>query len=96
MDHHDAFGHAVFGLSPREGVYVYPQQRLVLETAYQAVEASGYLYTLKNEAGDNVRVFIGNTIVDYLSTISSYGPSAYTSTGTVGAFLYGRISHYFG
>lgn len=59
MHHHDAFDHAFLGLSPREAVYVYPQQRLVLETAYQAVEASGYLRTHKKEAGDNVGVFIG-------------------------------------
>lgn len=96
MHHHDAFDHAFFGLSPREAIYVDPQQRLVLETVYQAVEASGYLRTHKKEARDNVGVFIGNTSVDHLSTTSSYGPSAYTSTGTVGSFLCGRISHYFG
>lgn len=43
MHHADAFDHAFFGLNPREAVYVYPQQRLVLEMVYQAVKASFYL-----------------------------------------------------
>ncbi|CAO1599076.1 multidrug-resistance type transporter aminotriazole resistance [Xanthoria calcicola] len=96
MHHHDAFDHALFGLSPREAIYVDPQQRLLLETVYRAVEASGYLRTHKKEAGDNVCVYIGKTSADYLSNTSSHGPSAYTSTGTVGSFLCGRISHYSG
>ncbi|CAL8574614.1 multidrug-resistance type transporter aminotriazole resistance [Xanthoria parietina] len=96
MDHHDAFGHAVFGLSLREAVYVDPQRRLLLETAYQAVETSGYLSTRKKEAGDNVGVFIGNTGVDYLSNTSSHSPSAYSSIGILDSFLCGRINHHFG
>ncbi|KAL8880957.1 MAG: hypothetical protein Q9198_001740 [Flavoplaca austrocitrina] len=96
IDHHDAFDHGFFAMSSREAVYVDPQQRLLLETSYQAVEASGYLRTHQKENGDNVGVFIGTTNVDYCSNTSSYAPSAYTSTGTLRAFLCGRISHYFG
>ncbi|KAL8803017.1 MAG: hypothetical protein Q9182_003443 [Xanthomendoza sp. 2 TL-2023] len=96
IDRPDSFDHAFFGLNPREGLYMDPQQRLLLETAYQAVESSGYLRTHHRESGDSVGVFIGNTSIDYLANTSSHPPSAYTSTGTLGSFLCGRISHYFG
>ncbi|KAL8820375.1 MAG: hypothetical protein Q9223_001397 [Gallowayella weberi] len=96
IDRPDSFDHAFFGLNAREAVYMDPQQRLLLETAYQAVESSGYLRTHHRESGDAVGVFIGNTSIDYLANTSSHPPSAYTSTGTLGSFLCGRISHYFG
>ena len=96
IDGHDCFDHAFFGINPREAVYMDPQQRLLLETSYQAVEASGYLRTHQKEDGDNVGVFIGSTTIDYLSNTSSHPPSAYTSSGTLGSFLCGRISHHFG
>ncbi|KAL8699113.1 MAG: hypothetical protein Q9224_001556 [Gallowayella concinna] len=96
MDRPDSFDHAFFGLNPREAVYMDPQQRLLLETAYQAVEASGYLRKHQKESGDAVGVFIGNTSIDYLANTTSYPPSAYTSTGTLGSFLCGRIGHHFG
>lgn len=96
IDRPDTFDHAFFGLNPREAVYMDPQQRLLLETAYHAVEASGYLRRHRKEDGDDIGVFIGNTSVDYLANTSSHPPSAYTSTGTLGSFLCGRICHHFG
>ncbi|KAL8729519.1 MAG: hypothetical protein Q9166_004691 [cf. Caloplaca sp. 2 TL-2023] len=96
IDRPDGFDHAFFGINPREAVYMDPQQRLLLEVSYQAVEASGYPCTHKKEYGDDVGVFIGNTSVDYLANTSSHPPTAYTSTGTLGSFLCGRISHHFG
>lgn len=41
-------------------------------------------------------MFIGASFVDYEEQLSTHPPSAYTSTGTIRAFLCGRISHYFG
>ncbi|KAL8998311.1 MAG: hypothetical protein Q9169_002625 [Polycauliona sp. 2 TL-2023] len=96
IDCPDAFDHSFFGMTAREAIHMDPQQRLLLQISYQAVESSGHLRTHQRENGDNVGVFIGNTSVDYLSNTSSHTPSAYTSTGTLGAFLSGRISHHFG
>lgn len=71
-----------------------PQQRLLLETAYHAIESSGYCYT--DTRGDRVGVFIGTSTVEYLANTSSHPPTAYTSMGTLRAFLCGRIGFYFG
>ncbi|KAL8869658.1 MAG: hypothetical protein Q9174_004107, partial [Haloplaca sp. 1 TL-2023] len=97
LDRPGKFDHAFFGISAREAANLDPQQRLLLETAYQAVESSsGYLAQHKQGNGDNVGVFIGASFVEYLGNTSSHPPTAYTSTGTIRAFLAGRISHYFG
>ncbi|KAL8946954.1 MAG: hypothetical protein Q9222_006719, partial [Ikaeria aurantiellina] len=96
IDRPDAFDHAFFGINLREAAYMDPQQRLLLETAYQAVESSGYLHAHRKEDGDDIGVFIGATIYDYLFNTSSHPATAYTSTGTLGSFLAGRISHHFG
>lgn len=59
---HDAFDHKFFGKSPREMTTVDPQQRLMLQSAYQAVEQSGYLNQL--EPDPKVGVFIGVCAAD--------------------------------
>lgn len=92
----DAFDNTFFKTSPREALAMDPQQRLLLETAYQAMESSGYLRTHRREDGNRVGVYIGASFVDYLEHTSSHPPNAYVSTGTIRAFLCGRISYYFG
>ena len=94
IDIPDCFDNDFFGISAREALSMDPQQRLLLETAYQAVESGGYLRDPAR--GDQVGVFIGASMVEYLSNTSSYPPTAYTSMGTLRAFLCGRISHFFG
>lgn len=92
----DAFDNAFFKINPREALAMSPQQRVLLETAYQAMESSGYLRTHRREDGNRVGVYIGASFVDYLEHSSSQPPAAYTSTGTIRAFLSGKISYYFG
>ena len=38
----DLFDADFFGINPREAEYTDPQQRLILETAWQAIEDAGY------------------------------------------------------
>ena len=90
------FDHSFFRMSPREAASMDPQQRILLETAYQAMESSGYLGSHRRESGDPVGVFLGASFVEYLDNTSSNPPTAYTSTGTIRAFLSGKISYYFG
>lgn len=73
-----------------------PQQRILLELAYEAIDSSGYLYSHRRESGDRVGCFIGASFCEYLDNTNAHGPSAYTSTGTIRAFICGRISYYFG
>ena len=90
------FDHSFFRISPREAASMDPQQRILLETAYQAMESSGYLGSHRREAGDPVGVFLGASFVEYLDNTSANPPTAYTSTGTIRAFLSGKISYNFG
>ena len=90
------FDHSFFRMSPREAASMDPQQRILLETAYQAMESSGYLGSHKRENGDPVGVFLGASFVEYLDNTSANPPTAYTSTGTIRAFLSGKISYHFG
>ncbi len=91
-----SFDHSFFRMSPREAASMDPQQRILLETAYQAMESSGYLGSHRRETGDPVGVFLGASFVEYLDNTSANPPTAYTSTGTIRAFLSGKISYHFG
>ncbi|KAJ6174552.1 hypothetical protein N7485_005289 [Penicillium canescens] len=94
---HDCFDYSFFRVSSKEATYMDPQQCLLLETAYQAMESSGYICsTQRRDAGDRVGVFLGASFIDYLEHTSAHAPNAYTATGTITAFLSGKVSHYFG
>ena len=90
------FDHSFFRMNAREAASMDPQQRILLETAYQAMESSGYLGSHQRESGDPVGVFLGASFVEYLDNTSANPPTAYTSTGTIRAFLSGKISYHFG
>ncbi|KAK2035493.1 ketoacyl-synt-domain-containing protein [Colletotrichum zoysiae] len=92
------FDHKLFKINPREAEFMDPQQRLLLEVSYEALESSGYLghRSYRREKNDNVGCFIGATVVEYEENASSRAPTAYTATGTLQAFLCGRLSYYFG
>ena len=92
----DTFDHKFFGMSAREAINTDPQQRILLELAYQAMESSGYMRTHDRARSDNVGCFIGASFVEYLDNTNANPPTAYTSTGTIRAFLCGRLSYYFG
>jgi acyl transferase domain-containing protein/SAM-dependent methyltransferase len=96
IDDVQRFDNAFFGVSAREAVNMDPQQRILLELSYEALEGAGYLATHRREDGDNVGCFIGASFVEYLDNTNGHNPTAYTSTGTIRAFLCGRLSYYFG
>ncbi|KAI1840571.1 hypothetical protein JX266_013235 [Neoarthrinium moseri] len=90
------FDNAFFGVNAREAANMDPQQRILLELAHEALEDAGYLATHRRDSGDNVGCFIGASFVEYLDNTNAHAPTAYTSTGTIRAFLCGRISYYYG
>ncbi|KAF7562621.1 hypothetical protein G7046_g1520 [Stylonectria norvegica] len=96
IDDVDTFDHSFFGISPREAKYMDPQQRLLLTAAFDAMDSSGYLRHHKRENSDAVGCFIGASYTEYTENTSAYSPSAFTATGTIRAFLSGKISYHFG
>jgi acyl transferase domain-containing protein/NADPH:quinone reductase-like Zn-dependent oxidoreductase/acyl carrier protein/SAM-dependent methyltransferase len=89
----DRFDPHFFGISPREAIGLDPQQRLVLEVAWEALEDAG-------QAPDKLRetqtgVFLGITSNDYLQHVRTADPSrmeVYTATGNVNNAAAGRVS----
>ena len=96
VDQVENFDHAFFRTNPKEALNMDPQQRVLLELAFQAMDSSGYLGSHKRESGDAVGCFIGASFAEYLDNTNAHPPTAYTSTGTIRAFLCGKISYYFG
>ncbi|KAH7142089.1 BcPKS16, polyketide synthase [Dactylonectria macrodidyma] len=96
IDDIQRFDNAFFGINPREAANMDPQQRILLELAYEALDDAGYLAKHRREDGDDVGCFIGASFVEYLDNTTAHAPTAYTSTGTIRAFLCGRLSYHFG
>ncbi|OTA01506.1 PKS protein [Trichoderma parareesei] len=92
----DEFDHGFFGISEKEAAYMDPQQRLLLTCAYEALDSSGYLHHHARANGDPIGCFIGASYTEYNENTNAYAPSAFAATGTIRAFLSGKISHYFG
>ena len=94
----DAFDHRFFKKSSREAATMDPQQRLLLEVAYQAMESSGYFDQSMIAARplDDIGCYLGACANDYNDNVASHPPNAFSSLGTLRAFLSGKISHYFG
>lgn len=96
VDGVDEFDHSFFGISQKEAAYMDPQQRLLLSCAYEAMDASGYLHDHRRENGDPIGCFIGASYTEYCENTTAYAPSAFAATGTIRAFLSGKISYHFG
>ena len=96
VDNVENYDHAFFRTNPKEALNMDPQQRVLLELAFQAMDSSGYLGSHQRESGDHVGCFIGASFAEYLDNTNAHPPTAYTSTGMIRAFLCGRISYYFG
>ncbi|AUX29428.1 MULTISPECIES: non-ribosomal peptide synthetase/type I polyketide synthase [Sorangium] len=86
-----------FGIAPREAASMDPQQRLVLEVAYEALEDAGHLPEQLN--GSRTGVMLGVSSADYQHRLFSAGPAhldAYAATGTMLSAAAGRLSYVLG
>ncbi len=92
----DQFDPAFFGITPREATHMDPQQRLVMELAWEALEDAGI--PPSTLFGSNAGVFLGVTWRDYLllhgNSTQSY--DLYTGTGAAPSILANRISYFLG
>jgi phthiocerol/phenolphthiocerol synthesis type-I polyketide synthase E len=74
----DRFDAAFFGFSPREAEMLDPQQRLFLETAWEALENAGHVPGSEDEA---VAVYAGSARSDYLALHLLTRPDVVESAG---------------
>ncbi|KAK4500047.1 hypothetical protein PRZ48_008233 [Zasmidium cellare] len=90
-----AFDAGFFNISPNEADSMDPQQRILLETVYEAIEAGGHpLEALK---GSDTAVYVGTMGVDYNDTLLRDVNTipTYFATGTNRAIISNRISYFF-
>ena len=95
IDAIDQFDPQFFGISPREAPYVDPQHRLLLETAWEAIEDAGLV--LDFERGTDLGVFVGISHNDYQGIQSSsfdhFSIGPHTPTGSAHSIAANRISY---
>ncbi|KAI1082132.1 polyketide synthase [Whalleya microplaca] len=90
------FDPELFGISRREALSMDPQQRILLQTAYRALEDAGYVPDSSPSCTrDTFGCWIGNATLDYVDNLRD-DIDVYYSTGTLRTFLSARISYVFG
>ncbi|KAI9043017.1 uncharacterized protein KD926_004808 [Aspergillus affinis] len=90
-----AFDASFFNISAREAESIDPQQRVLLETVYETVEAAGL--RLEDLRGSPTGIFCGVMCDDY-QTIQQRDVSElphYTATGTARSIISNRVSYFF-
>jgi len=89
------FDPSVFSLSPREAEQMDPQQRLMLELTFEALEDAGIKPSAL--AGSETGVFVGASALDYgnLRILDSAGADPYFATGNTLSIVSNRISYAF-
>ncbi|MFD5986190.1 type I polyketide synthase [Streptomyces cyaneofuscatus] len=90
------FDAAFFGLSPREALSLDPQQRLVLEVVWEAIERANL--RTASLGGSNTGVYIGAMSSDYdIARRWDVGSSdGYKITGNGSSLISGRVSYTLG
>nr|BAA76543.1 polyketide synthase [Micromonospora griseorubida] len=87
------FDAGFFGMSPRQAAAADPQQRLVLELGWEALEHAGVVPATL--AGSRTGVFVGVTADDYATSLWRTGttPDGYTVPGLNRSMIANRLSY---
>src|SRR4051794_6537756 len=98
MDGADTFDPFFFGISPREAAAMDPQQRILLEVAWQAIEDAGV--ATDRLGGTRTGVYVGMSTHDYsILHARRNDPAAadvHFGTGTAYSIAAGRLSYILG
>jgi myxalamid-type polyketide synthase MxaD len=95
IDQIDQFDAAFFGIAPREAARMDPQQRVLMEVAWEALESAGQ--TMRGLAGSSTGVFVGIYQGDYsaLQLADASSIDAHVASGMSHAIAANRLSHFF-
>lgn len=95
LDGLDQMDPEFFGISPREATWVDPQQRLLMEVGWEALERAAWV---PEAIGERTGVFVGWMHNDYQNEASDsfLNLNPYIATGAAGSFLCGRLAYYLG
>jgi myxalamid-type polyketide synthase MxaB len=93
LDGVDQFDADLFGISPREAQHMDPRQRILLETAWEALTHAGH--APERLSGSSTGVFIGHMVGDYyaLETRNAADIDSHVSTGSLDSILANRLSY---
>jgi amino acid adenylation domain-containing protein len=97
LDDVAGFDAGLFGISPREALSMDPQQRLMLETSWQALERAGLAPEGLTDA--DVGVFLGLCNSDYFLRVAGRGLDTldnYLASGNAPSVAAGRVSYSLG
>ncbi|MFD5436049.1 acyltransferase domain-containing protein [Kitasatospora sp. NPDC127067] len=98
IDGIDRFDPLFFGISPREAVQMDPQQRLILELSWEALEDAGI--APHSLVGSDTGVFMASCWGDYAALAHYRGPDSqitpHTATGMHDGIIANRVSYILG
>ena len=92
----DEFDAEFFGISPREAASMDPQQRLMLEVSWEALEDAGHAPSTLE--GTRTGIYVGIANCDYGRALLGHNDliDAYASTGSAYSVVPGRLSYFLG
>ncbi len=96
LDEVSAFDAGFFGVSPREATPMDPQHRLLLESAWEALENAGIPPGSLKESRTGVFIGIGPNEYESYRGRASEAADAYDLTGSHRAFSAGRVAYHLG
>jgi acyl transferase domain-containing protein len=99
LDHVDTFDPAFFGMSPREAAATDPQQRLMLELSWEALESAGLRPERLAATETRTGVFFGAIADDYAHLVRRDGArhlTHHTMAGTSRGLIANRVSYVIG
>ncbi|MGW3847450.1 SDR family NAD(P)-dependent oxidoreductase [Streptomyces fagopyri] len=94
LDGLDAFDAGFFGITPKEAAAMDPQQRVLLETAWEALERAGIIPA--DLAGSSTGVYVGMFGSDYLAGSRLDQLDGYVGTGSALSVASGRLAYTLG